>query len=59
MRNGAGESRCGVEVRWRTASGDRMGLSAEEYGRRYLMELVGAAVLWECFGARLLELGQV
>ena len=36
-----------------------MGFSAEEYGRRYLMERVGAAVLWECFSARLLELGHV
>ena len=48
MRNGAGESRCGVEVRWRTASGDMTRLSVKDFGRKYLLELARAAVVYEC-----------
>ena len=48
-----------MSVRWRTAGGDRTRLSVAEFCRRYLLELVRAAVVWECFSARLLELGHV
>ena len=40
---------------WRTAFGGRTRLSFEKYGRKYLLELASAAVVWECFGAPLME----
>ena len=46
-------------VRWRTADGALTRLRVEEYDRRYLMNLVRAAVVWDCVGARLVKIGHV
>ena len=46
-------------MRWRTAGGDKTRLRVEEYGRRYLLELVRAAVVQECVVAQLVEQGQI
>ena len=43
-------------LRWRRAGGDMTSLSVEKYGRRYLLKLVRAAVVWDCVGARLVEI---
>ena len=53
--NRAGEGSCGVVVRWRTADGAVTRLNVDEYGRKCLLELAWVAVVWECFGARLIE----
>ena len=43
-------------MRWRTANGAMTRLSVNEYSRRRLLELAMAAGVWECVGARLMEL---
>ena len=43
----------------RLVSGDKIRLSVEEFGRKYLLELARAALALECVGTRLLELWQV
>ena len=45
-----------MEVRWRTAGGDKTRLSAEEYSSNYLMELASGDVICECVGAELVEI---
>ena len=52
LPNGAGEGSCGVELRWRAAGGDMTRLRVEEYGRRYLLKMVSAAVVPDCVGSR-------
>ena len=42
-------------VRWRTADGALTRLNVDEYVRKNLLELARAAVVWECFGAWLME----
>ena len=46
----------GVRVCWRTAAGAMTRLSVKEVSRRHLMELAMVDGLWECVGARLMEL---
>ena len=41
---------------WRTADGAKTGLSVNEISRSHLLELTMAAGVWECDGARLMEL---
>ena len=55
-RTGAGDGIWGVGVRSRTADGAMTRLSVNEVSRRRLLELAMAAGLWECVGARLMEL---
>ena len=43
-------------MRWRTADGAMTRLSVNEVNRRRLLELAMAAGVWECVGARLMEL---
>ena len=43
-------------LRRRAAGGDRTVLRVEEYGWNYLTELARAAVMWDCVGARLVEI---
>ena len=44
------------EMRWRTPDGATTLLSVDEVSRRRLMELTMAAGVWECVGARLMQL---
>ena len=46
-------------MRWRTADGALASLSVDERGRKFLLELARAIVVWDCVGARLGEIGQV
>ena len=46
-------------VRWRTADGALTRLRVDEYGRRYLLNLVRATVVRDCVGARLVKIGHV
>ena len=46
-------------VRWRMARGALKSLTLHEYGRKNLLKLASAAVVWECVGTRLMEQGQV
>ena len=48
-----------MEVRWRTADGDKTRLSFEKYGSKYLLELASAAVVRDCVGDRIVELRHV
>ena len=59
MSTGAGAGSCCVVVRWRTADGALTRLSVDEYGRKFLLELARAIVVWDCVGARLVEIVQV
>ena len=59
MSTGAGAGSCCLGVLWRTADGALTRLSVEEYGRRYLLKLVRAAVVRDCVGARLVKIGNV
>ena len=43
-------------MNWRTADGAITRLSANEISRRRLLELAMATGVWECVGARLMEL---
>ena len=45
-----------MRVRWRTADGAVTRLSVSEASKRHLLELAIASGLWECVGARLMEL---
>ena len=50
---------CGMGLHWITTVGAMTALSAEGYCRKYLIELAREDLLWECVGARLVELIQV
>ena len=50
------EGSCGVELRWRTADGDKTLLSFEKYGREYLLKLASAAVVRDSVGDQMVEL---
>ena len=41
---------------WRTTDGAMTRLNVNDVSRRRLQELAMAAVVWECVGARLMEL---
>ena len=56
MPTGAGDGSWGVGVRWRTADGAMARLGVNEVSRRRQLELAMAAGVWECVGARLMEL---
>ena len=56
MPTGAGDGSWGDGVRWRTADGAMTRLSVNDVSRRRLLELAMAAGVWECVGARLMEL---
>ena len=58
MSTGAGAGSCCVGVLWRAAVGDMTRLRVEKCGRRYLLKLVRAAVVRDCVGARLVEIGR-
>ena len=45
-----------MEVRRRTADGDKTLLSFEKIGRKYLLELASAAAVRDCVGERMVEL---
>ena len=53
---GAGEGSSGVGVRLSTADGAITRLSVNKVSRRRLLELAMAAGVWDCVGARLMEL---
>ena len=59
MSTGAGAGSCCVGVLWHAAGGDMTRLSIEEYGRRYLLKLVRAAVVRDCVGALLVKIGHI
>ena len=59
MSTGAGACSCHVGVLWRTADGALTLLSVDERGRKFLLELGRAIVVWDCVGAQLVEIGQV
>ena len=46
----------GARVCWRTADGAMTRLGVNEVSRRHLMELAKVDGVWECVGARLMEL---
>ena len=56
MPTGAGDGSWRDGVRWRTADGAMTRLSANDVSRRRLLELAMATGVWECVGARLMEL---
>ena len=59
MSTGAGAGSCRLGVLWRTADGALTRLSVKERGRKFLLELARAIVVWDCVGARLVEIVQV
>ena len=55
----AGDGSCGAGLRCCSAGGARTSLSVKKYSRKKLVELAIAAVVWECVGARLVEIKRV
>ena len=56
MSTGAGAGSCCVGVLWPFNDGAMTPLSVDERGRKFLRELASAAGVWDCVGARLVEI---